>query len=315
MIHLLPFEEPIAELDKKIEELEALQGKFDINNEIEIIRKRRNQLLKELYDSLTLRERIQIARHPDRPHTDFYIEQLIENFTKLSGDRLFKEDKAIVAGIGKFGGIPVAVIGHQKGETTKDNLKYNFGMARPEGYRKTQRIMSLAEKFGLPVINFIDTPGAYPGPDAEERGQAEAIAMNLYKMSSLKTPIISIITGEGGSGGALAIAVADRIAMLSYSIYGVISPEGCSSILWRSADHAEQAAKAMKITAKDLLQFGIIDEIIDEPPGGAHRDKLQTAENIAAFIKKSLKELKSLKSDKIVKARYVKLRKIGGDLL
>ncbi len=315
MVQILPFEEPIAELDKKIAELETLKGKFDINSEIEIIKRRRNQLLEELCSSLTLAERIQIARHPGRPHIDFYIEQLFSDFTELSGDRLYKEDKAIVAGIGRFEGEPVAVMGHRKGESTKDNLDCNFAMARPEGYRKTQRVMSLAEKFRLPVINFIDTPGAYPGIGAEERGQAEAIANNLFKMSSLKTPIFSIITGEGGSGGALALAVADKVAMLSYSIYGVISPEGCSSILWRSAEHAQEAAKAMKIAAEDLLKLGIIDEIIPEPLGGAHRDKLQTAKNIAVFIREFLKEKKSLKAEKIVKTRYEKLRRIGSNLL
>ncbi len=315
MAHILPFEQEIAELDDKIEKLETLKDRFDILGEIKLVKDKRNQLFSDLVDNLTLKEKIQIARHPDRPHTGFYIKKLITDFVELSGDRLFREDKAIIAGIGKFKGKPTAVIGHQKGATTKENLKYNFGMANPEGYRKTQRVMSIAEKFHLPIINFIDTPGAYPGAGAEERGQAEAIAVNLYKLSILKTPIISIITGEGGSGGALSLAVADYVAMLSYSIYGVISPEGCSSILWKSPDHADQAANAMKITPGNLLQLGIIDDIIKEPIGGAHRDKDEMARRIGNFVETTLNELQSKDIKKIVKQRYDKLRKMGNSLL
>ncbi len=315
MAHILPFEQEIAELDEKIEKLETLKDRFDILGEIKLVKDKRNQLFSDLVDNLTLKEKIQIARHPDRPHTGFYINKLITDFVELSGDRLFREDKAIIAGIGKFKGKPTAVIGHQKGKTTKENLKYNFGMANPEGYRKTQRVMGIAEKFHLPIINFIDTPGAYPGSGAEERGQAEAISVNLYKLSILKTPIISIITGEGGSGGALSLAVADYVVMLSYSIYGVISPEGCSSILWKSPDHADQAASAMKITPVNLLQLGIIDDIIKEPIGGAHRDKDEMARRIGNFIETALHELQSKDIKKVVKQRYNKLRKIGNNLI
>ncbi len=315
MAHIFPFEQEIADLDEKIEELESLEGRFDIEGEVKLVKDKRNKLFGDLMNNLSLKEKIQIARHPDRPHTDFYIDKLITNFVKLSGDRLFREDMAIIAGIGKFRGKEIAVIGHQKGISTKENLKCNFGMANPEGYRKTQRIMGIAEKFHLPIVNFIDTPGAYPGSGAEERGQAEAIAVNLYKLSSVRTPVISIITGEGGSGGALSLAVADYVAMLSYSIYGVISPEGCSSILWKSPDHADQAAKAMKITPADLLQLGIIDKIIPEPMGGAHRDKDEMARRIGNFIEVTLNELQSKDIKKIVKQRYGKLRKMGSELL
>jgi acetyl-CoA carboxylase carboxyl transferase subunit alpha len=265
----------------------------------------------ELYRKITPAERIQLARHPNRPTTLDYINYLITDFVQLHGDRRFSDDRAMVGGIGMFEGIPVTVIGTQKGKDTKDNIKRHFGMPHPEGYRKALRLMEQAEKFGRPIINFIDTAGAYPGLGAEERGQGEAIAYNLYKMSTLKTPVISIITGEGGSGGALALAVADKVFMLSNSIYSVISPEGCASILWKDSSKAVDAAQALKIDANSLLEKEIIDGIIEEPEGGAHQDYAGMAENIKNKLRSALEELSQYEIDYLLEARYAKFRKIG----
>lgn len=265
----------------------------------------------ELYRKITPGERIQLARHPNRPTTLDYINYLITDFVQLHGDRRFADDHAMVGGIGMFEGIPVTVIGTQKGKDTKDNIKRHFGMPHPEGYRKALRLMEQAEKFGRPIINFIDTAGAYPGLGAEERGQGEAIAYNLYKMSTLKTPVISIITGEGGSGGALALAVADKVFMLTNSIYSVISPEGCASILWKDSSKAMAAAQALKIDANNLLQMGIIDGIIEEPEGGAHQDYAGMAENIKNKLRSALEELSQYEIEHLLEARYAKFRKIG----
>ncbi|MEE1289990.1 MAG: acetyl-CoA carboxylase carboxyltransferase subunit alpha [Spirochaetota bacterium] len=265
----------------------------------------------ELYRKITPAERIQLARHPNRPTTLDYINYLITDFVQLHGDRRFSDDHAMVGGIGMFEGIPVTVIGTQKGKDTKDNIKRHFGMPHPEGYRKALRLMEQAEKFGRPIINFIDTAGAYPGLGAEERGQGEAIAYNLYKMSTLKTPVISIITGEGGSGGALALAVADKVFMLSNSIYSVISPEGCASILWKDSSKAVDAAQALKIDANSLLEKEIIDGIIEEPEGGAHQDYAGMAENIKNKLRSALEELSQYEIDYLLEARYAKFRKIG----
>lgn len=265
----------------------------------------------ELYRKITPGERIQLARHPNRPTTLDYINYLITDFVQLHGDRRFADDHAMVGGIGMFEGIPVTVIGTQKGKDTKDNIKRHFGMPHPEGYRKALRLMEQAEKFGRPIINFIDTAGAYPGLGAEERGQGEAIAYSLYKMSTLKTPVISIITGEGGSGGALALAVADKVFMLTNSIYSVISPEGCASILWKDSSKAMDAAQALKIDANNLLQMGIIDGIIEEPEGGAHQDYAGMAENIKNKLRSALEELSQYEIEHLLEARYAKFRKIG----
>lgn len=306
------------------EELKDLQSKLD-NLKSEISDKSDSELLPiikqledntstlkmELYRKITPGERIQLARHHNRPTTLDYINYLITDFVQLHGDRRFADDQAIVGGIGMFEGIPVTVIGTQKGKDTKDNIKRHFGMPHPEGYRKALRLMEQAEKFGRPIINFIDTAGAYPGLGAEERGQGEAIAYNLYKMSTLKAPIISIITGEGGSGGALALAVADKVFMLTNSIYSVISPEGCASILWKDSSKAIDAAQALKIDAENLLQKEIIDGIIEEPEGGAHQDYSKMAENIKNKLRSALEELSQYEIDHLIEVRYAKFRKIG----
>lgn len=306
------------------EELKDLQSKLDnLKSEISdksdtallpIIKQLENDtstLKVELYRKITPGERIQLARHHNRPTTLDYINYLITDFVQLHGDRRFADDQAMVGGIGMFEGIPVTVIGTQKGKDTKDNIKRHFGMPHPEGYRKALRLMEQAEKFGRPIINFIDTAGAYPGLGAEERGQGEAIAYNLYKMSGLRTPIISIITGEGGSGGALALAVADKVFMLTNSIYSVISPEGCASILWKDSSKAIDAAQALKIDASSLLQMEIIDGIIEEPEGGAHLDYQKMAENIKNKLRSALEELSQYEMDHLIEVRYAKFRKIG----
>lgn len=309
----LPFEKPIEEIEKKIEEIEK-NKKYDISTKNIEILKLKQALIekkKEIYSNLTPWQIVQIARHPNRPHTLDYLNRIFDEYIELHGDRIFGDDPAIVAGIGKFSGITVAFVGHQKGRDTKENIERKFGMVHPEGYRKALRIMELAEKFTFPVISFIDTPGANPDIGAEERGQVVAIATNLLKMSLLKTPILCIIIGEGGSGGALAISVADRILMQEYSIYSVISPEGCASILWKTQQAVEEASKALKLTANDLLTLGIIDEIIPEPIGGAHSDWEKTFEHVKEAIERNLKELKTIKIDELVELRYKKYRKIG----
>ncbi|WP_035587332.1 acetyl-CoA carboxylase carboxyltransferase subunit alpha [Hippea jasoniae] len=314
---LLDFEKPIYEIEQQIQQLKetAKQQGFDVEEEIRQLEKKKDEILRREFENLSIDKIIKIARHPQRPYTLDFVELLIEDFVELHGDRRFADDKAIVTGFGYLDGKKVAIVGHQKGKNTKDNLFRNFGMANPEGYRKTQRIMKLAEKFNIPIITFVDTPGAYPGIGAEERGQSEAIASNLYTMFSLKVPVVCVITGEGGSGGALAIAVGDRVAMLEFAIYGVISPEGCSSILWRDTAHSIDAAKAMRVTARDLYELGVIDEIIKEPLGGAHRDYEATASAIKEFINKSLSELQKLSTNKLLKQRWEKWRKMTTQFL
>ncbi|MDI6641619.1 MAG: acetyl-CoA carboxylase carboxyltransferase subunit alpha [Elusimicrobiota bacterium] len=313
------FERPIIELENRIAELEKISQagnntqipQVDISSEIKALKEKCQQLQQEIYSNLTPAQRVQLARHPKRPYTLDYVNLLFSDFTELHGDRNFADDRAIIAGMAFFNGKSVAVIGHQKGRTVEENIERNFGMAHPEGYRKALRVMKLAEKFSKPVIIFIDTPGAYPGIGAEERGQAEAIARNLKEMSVLKTPIICVVIGEGGSGGALGIGIADRILMLENSYYSVISPEGCASILFRDTSKSAEAAQALKITANDLFNLKVIDEIITEPLGGAHRNINQTAENIKQSLTKHLSELLNLSTNSLLELRYKKYRSIG----
>ncbi|MFH1778971.1 MAG: acetyl-CoA carboxylase carboxyltransferase subunit alpha [Candidatus Omnitrophota bacterium] len=309
----LDFEKPILELERKIEELKKFTSseKIDLSSEIKKLEDKLEKVKKEVFESLTPWQRVQIARHPKRPYTLDYTSLIMTDFVELHGDRAFADDKAIICGFGKVDGEKVIVIGHQKGRDTKENLMRNFGSAHPEGYRKAMRIMKLGEKFGRPIIIFIDTPGAYPGIGAEERGQAEAIAYNLMEMSKLKVPIIIFIIGEGGSGGALGIGVGDKICVLENAYYSVISPEGCAAILWKDRTKAPDAAKALKLTAQDLLNLGLIDEIIEEPLGGAHRNPQMTAQAIKARIKKYMKELSALTPENLIEARYEKYRKMG----
>lgn len=312
MSNIFESEKVVIELENKIKELKDLSEKtnMDFSHEIYVLSRKINIIKKKIYENLSPWQIVNLARHQERPTTLDYIEILIEDFMELHGDRYFGDDGAIIGGIGSFEGIPVTVIGHQKGRDTKENIKRNFGMPNPEGYRKALRLMKQAEKFKRPVITFIDTPGAYPGLGAEERGQGEAIALNLMEMSRLRTPIVSIIIGEGGSGGALALGVGDRIGMLENSIYSVISPEGLASILWKDAKKAEEGAKVMKLTAKDLLSLGIVDKVIREPLGGAHKDKYITARNIKRYISKELKYLMELGHEELIHRRYEKFRSI-----
>ncbi|MDP6787359.1 MAG: acetyl-CoA carboxylase carboxyltransferase subunit alpha [Rhodospirillales bacterium] len=274
MHNFLEFEKPIATLEGKIEELRHLSESGDVNiaDEVAKLQSKLERLLRQTYAKLTAWQKTQVARHPDRPHTLDYVQALIEDFTPLAGDRAFAEDRAIVGGIGRFRGLSAVIIGHEKGTDTESRLRHNFGMARPEGYRKAQRLMRLADRFGLPVITLIDTAGAYPGVDAEERGQAEAIARSIEVCLDVRVPLVSVVIGEGGSGGAVALATADRVMMLEHAVYSVISPEGCASILWRDGEPVEDAAEALKLTAQDLHALGVIDRVIAEPLGGAHRD-------------------------------------------
>jgi acetyl-CoA carboxylase carboxyl transferase subunit alpha len=307
------FEQPIAKIDKKIEELKALSpnGEIEFADEIKELQKKRNIVRQKIYSSLTPWQRIQIARHPQRPYSADYIKLIFEDFIELHGDRNFGDDHALLCGMAVIENTPVVIIAHQKGRTLEENIDRNFGMAHPEGYRKAIRLMKLAEKFNRPIITFIDTAGAYPGIAAEERGQAEAIAVNLRDMSGLQVPVLSVVIGEGGSGGALGIGVSNKVFMLENSYYSVISPEGCAAILFRDASKAKEAAEAMKITAKDLLGFEIIDEIIDEPLGGAHFDCKQTAENIKKVLVKYLKSYSQMTAEEIAEDRYEKFRKMG----
>ena len=309
----LDFERPVVELEKKIEELKNLSAseKVDFSQEITSLEGKCEELKKEIFGNLTPWQRVQLARHPKRPYTLDYINLLMSDFVELRGDRNFADDRAIVGGVAKFENEMVVVIGHQKGRILQENMERNFGMPHPEGYRKALRIMKLAEKFSISVISFIDTPGAYPGIGAEERGQAEAIAQNLKTMSELKVPIIVVIVGEGGSGGALGIGVGDKVLMLENAIYSVISPEGCASILWRDAAKAPEAAKALKLTARDLLELKVIDEIIDEPLGGAHRDIGFMGRQLAEKIKRYLSELKNLPVEELLRKRYQRFRQLG----
>ncbi len=309
--NILDFEKPIIELEQKIEEMKKLEGHLDISKEVKTLEEKVMELKKNIYDNLTRWQRVQLARHPERPYTLDYIYMTTENFIELHGDRLFKDDKAIVGGLAMLDNQKVMVIGHQKGRDTKSNLFRNFGMSNPEGYRKALRLMKLAEKFKIPVITMIDTPGAYPGIEAEERGQAEAIARNLFEMSRLRVPIIVTIIGEGASGGALGIGVGDRILMLQNTWYSVISPESCSSILWRSWEYKETAAEALKLTAEDLLEQGIIDRIIPEPLGGAHKDHALIAATLKSVLKDELETLLRIKPEKLVQSRLEKFARMG----
>ncbi|MEI6354156.1 MAG: acetyl-CoA carboxylase carboxyl transferase subunit alpha [Methylococcus sp.] len=312
-LNFLDFEQPIADMQAKIDELRRVgfDNEINISEEIAKLEEKSRKLTESVFTTLTAWQISQLSRHPQRLYTLDYIELIFEDFHELHGDRTFADDPAIVGGLAKLGGTPVMIIGHQKGRDTKDKIFRNFGMPRPEGYRKALRLMKLAERFKLPIICLIDTPGAYPGINAEERGQSEAIARNLFEMATLKTPIICTVIGEGGSGGALAIGVGDRLMMLQYSTYSVISPEGCATILWKSADKAELAAEAMGITSDRLLGLSLIDEIIPEPLGGCHRDRENTAEAIARALKRSLAELKAMPLDTLLEKRYQKLMSYG----
>ena len=310
---LLDFEKPVFELEKKILSLKlsAEHSKIDFSNEIADLEEKKEKLKKEVYSSLTSWQRVMLARHPSRPYTLDYVKIMCENFVELHGDRAFGDDTALVCGLATIDNKPIVVIGNQKGRTVQENIDRNFGMAHPEGYRKALRLMKMAEKFNRPIVTFIDTAGAYPGIAAEERGQAEAIARNLREMSSLGVPVISIVIGEGGSGGAIGIGVANKIAMLENSYYSVISPEGCAAILFRNSSKSKEATQALKITAKDLLKNGVIDEIIKEPIGGAHVDIVETALNIKKFINKYLLVLLKMTRQQLIGDRYEKFRKIG----
>ena len=309
----LDFEQQIADLESKIESLRASQqdSKLDLSDEIERLEKKTQQLIKDVYAKLTPWQTAQVARHPQRPYTLDYIRFLFTDFQELRGDRTFADDNAIVGGLARFNGQPVMVIGHQKGSDTKDKIYRNFGMPRPEGYRKALRLMRLAEKFGIPLMTFIDTPGAYPGVDAEERGQSEAIGRNLYEMARLKIPIVVTVIGEGGSGGALAIGVGDTVQMLQYSTYSVISPEGCASILWKSAGKAADAAEIMGITAARLKSLGLVDKVVSEPVGGAHRDPERMAQNLGKALQEALAHLSTLSPDELIEARLKRLMAYG----
>lgn len=309
----LEFEKPIAELEGKIEELRHLSddGEISIVDEVERLQSRVDKQLTQTYAKLTAWQKVQVARHPDRPHCLDYVKALITDFTPLAGDRAYAEDHAVIGGMGRFDGNSVVVIGQEKGHDTESRVKHNFGMARPEGYRKAQRLMDLADRFGLPVITFVDTAGAYPGVGAEERGQAEAIARSIESCLELKVPMVSLVIGEGGSGGAIAIAVADRILMLEHSVYSVISPEGCASILWRDGAHATEAANALKLTAQDLLELEVIDEIVAEPVGAAHRDRAATIKAAGEAISKNLAELVSVDGAVLRQQRRDKFLKMG----
>jgi len=311
--HFLEFEQPIAELDSKIEELRYVQNEsaVDISDEIERLGHKSLQLTKEIYSSLTPWQVTQIARHPQRPYTLDYVAEIFSDFQEMHGDRGYADDLSIVGGLARFNGQACMVLGHQKGRDTKERGLRNFGMARPEGYRKALRLMKLAEKFSLPVFTFVDTPGAYPGIDAEERGQSEAIGRNIFEMAQLEVPIITTIIGEGGSGGALAISVADQVLMLQYSVYSVISPEGCASILWKTAERASDAADALGITAHRLKALGVIDKIVSEPVGGAHRDSKQMAVSLKRALNDALRLVLDLKPKELLQRRYDRLQSYG----
>ncbi|MDT3378738.1 acetyl-CoA carboxylase carboxyltransferase subunit alpha, partial [Labrys neptuniae] len=305
----LDFEKPVAELEAKVEELRAMGESGDavaIGDEIQRLEAKANQALRDLYAQLTPWQKTLVARHPERPHANDYIAALIEDFTPLAGDRKFGDDEAIIGGFGRFRGESVCILGHEKGSDTESRIRHNFGMARPEGYRKAVRLMEMADRFELPVISFVDTAGAYPGIDAEERGQAEAIARSTDACLGLGSPSVAVVIGEGGSGGAIAVAAASRVLMLEHSIYSVISPEGAASILWREASKAQDAANNMKITAQDLLKFGVIDAIIPEPTGGAHRSPEKAIETTGDFIQNSLRDLFNQSREALIRARQDK---------
>ncbi|MDH5181822.1 MAG: acetyl-CoA carboxylase carboxyltransferase subunit alpha [Gammaproteobacteria bacterium] len=312
-LNFLDFEQPIAELEAKIEELRYVGSdtEINLNEEISRLQSKSRELTESIFSGLKAAQIAQLARHPQRPYFLDYVQRIFTDFEELHGDRAFADDKAIIGGLARLDGQPVMIIGQQKGRDTKEKVQRNFGMPRPEGYRKAKRLMEMAERFELPVLTFIDTPGAYPGVDAEERGQSEAIAKNLFVMSKLKTPIISTVIGEGGSGGALAIGVCDRLLIMQYSTYSVISPEGCASILWKSAEKAQDAAEAMGMTAPRLKELGLVDFIISEPLGGAHRDVDATAQNIKAALKETLEHLITIPADKLLDLRYERLMQYG----
>jgi len=310
----LDFEKPIAELEGKIEELRQLaqtDATASIDDDVGRLQAKVAQLLRETYAKLTPWQKTQVARHPARPHFSDYVHRLIEDFTPLAGDRLFGEDRAVIAGLGRFRGRSVAIVGHEKGSDTKSRLTHNFGMAMPEGYRKAQRVIELADRFGLPLLSFVDTAGAYPGVGAEERGQAEAIARSTQSCLSLRAPFVATIIGEGGSGGALAIATANKVFMMEHATYSVISPEGCASILWRNSEKAQDAAAAMKITAQDLLEFKVIDGIVAEPPGGAHRAPEEAIEAAGDTVERALRELEPYAPEELKRLRREKFLAMG----
>ena len=314
MTNYLDFEKPLAEIEGKAEELRAMargNDEMDIEDEARALDAKAASLLTDLYSKLTPWRKCQIARHPDRPHCKDYIEALFSEYTPLSGDRNFAEDDAVMGGLARFDDKPVVIIGHEKGHDTQSRLKRNFGMARPEGYRKAVRLMDLAEKFGLPVITLVDTPGAYPGKGAEERGQSEAIARSTEKCLQIGVPLVSVVIGEGGSGGAVAFATANRLAMLEHSVYSVISPEGCASILWKDADKMREAAEALRLTAQDLLKLGVADHIIPEPMGGAHRGRDATIQSVGNAIRTMLSDLADTQSKKLIAQRRQKFLDIG----
>ena len=315
MQHYLDFEKELALLDGRVNELRSVnsslnEGKFN-NKEIEEIQKKSKLVLKKLYSDLTPWHKCLIARHPERPHSSKYIEKLMSEFVPLAGDKKFAEDKSIIGGLARLNDTPIVIIGHEKGYDTKSRIKHNFGMARPEGYRKAVRLMNLADRFNLPVITFIDTPGAYPGKGAEERGQAEAIASSIAKCLQIKVPLISVIIGEGGSGGAVALASSNKIIMLEHSIYSVISPEGCASILWKNSDKTKEAAEALRLTAVDLSKLRVVDEIISEPIGGAHRNVSETITRVGKALERSLKKFDKFNPDQILNERRNKFLDIG----
>ena len=312
-LNFLEFEQPIAELEAKIEELRFVgdESAISITEEIERLQAKSRALTENIFANLSAWQVAQLARHPQRPYTLDYVQRIFTDFEELKGDRAFADDPAIVCGVARFDGRPVTVIGQQKGRDTKEKIRRNFGMPRPEGYRKALRVMKLAERFRLPIFTFIDTPGAYPGVGAEERGQSEAIARNLFEMSALRVPVICTVVGEGGSGGALAIGVGDRVLMLQYSIYSVISPEGCASILWKSADKASEAAEAMGITAERLKSLGLIDGVLKEPLGGAHRDVDATAATVKKALLDNLTRLERMSIDELLEARYKRFTSFG----
>lgn len=310
MNHYLDFEKPIAELETKIGELrEYSTDSVDFSSDIAKLEKKADKLKTEIYTNLSRWQRTQLARHPNRPHTFDYLEHVFTDFFEVHGDRNFRDDPALVCGFAKIDGKPCCVIGHQKGRNTKEKVHRNFGMPNPEGYRKALRVMQMADQFGLPIFTFVDTPGAFPGIGAEERGQAEAIARNLRDMAMLKVPVIVTVTGEGGSGGALAIAVGNRVMMLEYSVYAVISPEGCAAILWNDGSKGPQAAEALKLTAQDVNSLGtVIDDVIPEPLGGAHQDHQQAAATLKGYLLKHLAELEELSGDELIEQRYQRFR-------
>ena len=317
MTNFLEFEKPIAELEGKMEELRHMSdiGDIKIADELSKLQGRIDKSLRQIYTKLSPWQTVMVARHPDRPHCVDYISALITEFTPLAGDRAFAEDHAIIGGLGRFRGRSVVILGHEKGKDTETRVKHNFGMARPEGYRKAQRLMKLAEQFSLPIITLVDTPGAYPGLGAEERGQAAAIASSIKVCLSLHVPIVSVVIGEGGSGGAIAIAAANRVLMMENAVYSVISPEGCASILWRSADYAKEAADALKMTAKDLLRLGVIDSIIPEPLGAAHRNRDDTIKRVGDGIDQALGEIDELEGTTLIAQRRERFTKLGNDAL